>query len=527
MSTVKPSRKTLVALAVLAVSGNFSLFAHHIPDEILIRWNTPPQADTWEIRAASLTITKLRDIEGSPWQLWKMPHGRPCEEALGPLSVDPAVAVAQPNYLRASYGTVPNDPLITSQKHLDNIRAYAGWDFETGASTAITIAVIDTGVDITHPDLIDNIWSSPTDTTVDGTDQDGSGFDGDKNGRNFASDNNDVSDVAGHGTLVAGVAAARGNNATGVSGVVWRAKILPIQIFKLTGCGAAPPPCADDATLVTAINYAVRVTTVSSLRSYTGRTVINMSLGGSTTSQILLDAINQALANGIMVVAAKGNDGNSSPIYPSDYPGVLGVGAVTNTDTLAYFSNFGAGTDLVAPGVDIFGTKNGGGYFSNSGTSFSSPQVAGAVALIYSALPSATTSQVESVLLSSLDDLGAPGRDDYFGYGRLNLFKIMRRARYGTLVDFDALAHAIAMPNPYKVATGQTVTFSVPNSIVGANPKVEIYDVSGSLIRQLTGTSWDGRNENGASVASGVYVFRVKTDNGKSQGRVIVEASGS
>lgn len=138
-------------------------------------------------------------------------------------------------------------------------------------------------------------------------------------------------------------------------------------------------------------------------------------------------------------------------------------------------------------------------------------------------LPTATTTQVEAWLYNGADDLGASGRDDYFGYGRLNVFKTLSLARYGALPSSGDAERALAIPNPFHRSSSGRVTFSVDSSIVGANTSVQIYDLGGSLIKQLTGFSWDGTNDEGVSVVSGVYFVRVKTDRGQAVGRVIVE----
>ncbi|MEK6543884.1 MAG: S8 family serine peptidase, partial [Elusimicrobiota bacterium] len=357
-----------------------------------------------------------------------------------------------------------------------------------------------------------------------GVDDDRNGFVDDIRGWDFTGgEDNDPYDCLGHGTLVSSVAGAASDNGIGVSGVSWGAKILPLKVFPDSGF-----PSCNDATssnIIEAINYAVLVATSTAHRNYTGRLVINMSLGGSVYSAAEQSAVDWALANNIPVVAAKGNSKNSDPVYPSDYAGVIGVGATDNTDSLAEFSNFGSGTDLVAPGVAIYGAKLGGGYGVQDGTSFSSPQAAAAVALVFSAKPSATISEVDDILFAGVDDLGAAGKDDVYGYGRLNLFKLMRMARFGNVSDYDGAKESIAIPNPFKVSALSRVTFSVPDTIVGQEPRVEIYDVSGMFIRELEGFSWDGTNQYGAKVATGIYLFEVSTSKGKARGRVIVDAS--
>jgi subtilisin family serine protease len=216
--------------------------------------------------------------------------------------------------------------------------------------------------------------------------------------------------------------------------VSWGAKILPLRVFSdFDGCSSA-----NSAHIAQAIYYAVWAATASTHAGYTGRTVINISLGcqfhpaACPPTQVEQDAVKFALSQGVPVIAAKGNFGTSNLVYPSDYTGVFGVGATNSKDQLASFSNYGSSLAMVAPGTDILGAAAGGGYRDDDGTSFAAPQVAGAAALLFSALPAATTAQVLEILLASADDLGDPGRDDFFGAGRLNLFRAMRHARYGS-----------------------------------------------------------------------------------------------
>ncbi|MBI4669115.1 MAG: S8 family serine peptidase [Elusimicrobia bacterium] len=421
-------KKFLLSLVPLSLIPLFPLFGAYVPDEILIKWSEAPAASTWTIPGTGIAIFRVKTVGTGGWELWKLADHKKVETALpyvaamamgsglhlsfvssdlraakGSLQqmtnedltpLPPAITAYATNDYRYPFGRVPNDPMIASQWHLDAIRAYAGWDFEVGASNPVTIAVIDTGVDITHVELSSGtgkIWTNPGDPPGGG-DQDANGKTDDCAGWDFADEDGDARDCLGHGTLVASVAAASTDNGTGVAGVNWKAKILPLKIFPDSGCNTA-----DSADIVAAIDYAVWLSTayVSSI----GRMVINMSLGcpgagecGSVCSDndAEKDAISRALAHGVLVVAAKGNCGDSLRVVPSDYSGVIGVGAVNRTDSLASFSNYGSGADLVAPGSEIFGAAKGGGYSANSGTSFSAPQAAAAAGLILSVLPAAT-----------------------------------------------------------------------------------------------------------------------------------------
>lgn len=524
-----------ISLTFLLVTANL-VHADHVPDQILIKWKTRKTLTQTKValklpgagkNAApiikEIQIEKEKEISALGWELWKLPPGENAGAMTAQLRENPDIEAVELNHWRRPVGVVPNDPLLNKQKHLDLIRAPAGWEFSVADSTNVTIAVIDTGVKISHVDISSKVWTNPVDSTADNVDQDGNGYRDDINGFNFEDNNNNVTDIVGHGTQVAGIAAATANNAIGIAGVAWGARLLPLQVF--TNSCQDDPPCASDDKIAEALAYAVWAATATH-RAYTGRMIINMSLGGTTPNALLQNAINLALSNNVLVVAAKGNFGDSTPVYPSDYAGVIGVGYTTAHDILATQSSYGAGADLVAPGVDIFSTNMLDSLYSNAGegSSFACPQVAGAAALILSLLPTASTTQTQTVLIEGADDLGSPGRDDLYGYGRLNLLKTLRRAKFGTLSTFDGIEKAIAIPNPYKITSARQVTFSVPDAIArGSNPSVEIYDLGGSLIRDLQDFSWDGKNQAGAYVASGIYIFYIQTNRGQAQGRLIVE----
>ena len=272
----------------------------------------------------------------------------------------------------------PNDPRYPEQWHLPSVSAPQAWDVTTGSSQ-VTIAVIDTGVDYNHPDLAGRCVA----------------------GYNYVMRNSDPMDDNGHGTHVAGIAAAVGNNSTGVAGMDWQARIMPLKVLDASGAGY-------DSDVAAAIRYAAD----------NGARVINLSLGGPDYSYALAEAVNYAYNRGATVVAASGN-GGSSVSYPAACDHAIAVGALDSANALAYFSNRGPALDLTAPGVSILSTVPGG-YQRMSGTSMASPVVAGCASLVLAAHPAYTSSQVESALKSGATDLGSPGFDTDFGYGKVN-----------------------------------------------------------------------------------------------------------
>jgi subtilisin family serine protease len=287
----------------------------------------------------------------------------------------------EPNYEVTILETVPNDPGYTRQSYLNNIQAPSGWDYSTG-SPAVTIAIIDTGVDLTHIDLAGKIIA----------------------GYDFIDNDSSPQDANGHGTMVAGVAAAMTNNGAGVAGVSWGAQIMPLRVLDAAGNGSYNNVAQ---AVIWATDHGARV--------------INLSLGGSNYSSILADAINYAVAQGVVVVAATGNSGLGTVFYPAALPGVIGVGATDLSNRLASFSNTGAGVDLVAPGVSIYSTYPGNMYSDLNGTSLSAPQVSGFAAILLSMPSMQFSSDVVNLMESTALDLGASGWDSQYGYGLIQI----------------------------------------------------------------------------------------------------------
>ncbi|MEC7709239.1 MAG: S8 family serine peptidase, partial [Planctomycetota bacterium] len=294
-----------------------------------------------------------------------------------------------------------------------DIDAPEAWDITTG-SRDVVIGVIDSGVDVTHPDLAANIWVNPGETPNNGIDDDGNGFIDDVNGWDFYDDDNTPNDGNGHGTHVAGTIGAVGNNNLGITGVNWEVSLLPLRFLGNDGSG-----WTSDA--VAAVNYATM------LKRYFGINVVatNNSWGGGGYSRTLDRAIEAANDEGIMFVAAAGNEGNNNdtnPRYPTNYdaPNVISVAALNRNDNLAGFSNYGATTvDVGAPGVSIYSTLPGNSYGSFSGTSMAAPHVAGVVGLLNAAKPGISVTEVSNAILGTVDTLQSLNGKTVSG-GRVN-----------------------------------------------------------------------------------------------------------
>lgn len=300
----------------------------------------------------------------------------------------PEVAHTEPNAIFTAL-TRPNDPNFGNQLGLANVSATNAWDLETGSPT-VRIAVIDTGVNGLHEDLFGRV--------IEGYD--------------FVNDHpisrNSDSDDNGHGTGIASVAAAQGNNRLGMTGLAWNVEVMPIKALNQTGSGTT-------REVMLGIRYAIE----------RGANVILMSIGSTTPSTLLEQAINEAWDRGILTVAAAGNDGavGANLLYPAQYNHVLSVGATFSTDVRAPFSNFGSALDVVAPGVDIMHATDDGGYATGSGTSYAAPFVAATASLLKSRHPGLTPDQLFHAIRDHTDTVaGMNGADwtDQYGSGRLN-----------------------------------------------------------------------------------------------------------
>ena len=324
------------------------------------------------------------------------------------------VAFAEPDYKIVGQA-IPNDPSFGSlwglhQSNDVDIDAPEAWDSARGTGVTI-VAVIDTGVDYTHPDLAANMWRNLGETAGNGLDDDGNGRIDDIFGYDFANNDGNPMDDNNHGTHVAGTIGAVGNNGIGVTGVAWTTRIMALKFMGANGSGST-------SAAISAINYAVA----------NGAKILSNSWGGGGASNGLSSAINAARQAGVIFVAAAGNsssNNNVTPTYPSNYvttlDNVVSVAATTSSDTLASFSNYGSNTvTLGAPGVSILSTVSGGGYASFSGTSMATPHVAGALAVLWDQNPTWTYQQVLQRLRDSVTPLPALAGLTITG-GRLNL----------------------------------------------------------------------------------------------------------
>jgi subtilisin family serine protease len=412
------------ALAALVSLGAAPGFADGgqsdvVPGQLVVGFkpNASEKQQRKAVNKAGVTIEQeLASIDGA---LVSVDPGE-TDAAAEELSRQRAVDYVEPNYVLRAH-RLANDRFFGEQWGLRNVGQYGGkpgadihaseaWDVTTGAN--VTVAIVDTGVDYAHPDLAPNIWTNPADP-ANGVDDDHNGFVDDVHGADFVDEDSNPTDDAGHGTHVAGIIGAKGNNTTGVAGVNWDVKLMALKFLDADGSG-------NTADAANAIDYAVSH----------GARVINASWGGPGLSMALYQAIRRAGDNGVTFVAAAGNDGDNNdvkPDYPAafDLPNVISVAATDSTDQLVDFSNYGAtSVDLAAPGDDIESTvppaTDSSGYASFSGTSMATPFVTGAVGLYLSRFPQASGDQARTAILTNVDKLPSLAGKVATG-GRLNV----------------------------------------------------------------------------------------------------------
>lgn len=305
------------------------------------------------------------------------------------------IEYVEPNFiLMQNEVSGPNDLLYQEnyQWNLPVIGTEQGWNVTRG-NEEIQIAIVDTGVDLNHPDLKNRLVK----------------------GYNVIDDRSEPDDDNGHGTHVAGIIASETNNNEGVAGMTWYSKIMPVKAMGAKGYGTT---FDISKGIVWAVDH--------------GADVINLSLGNYQPSKVLEEAVRYAYENNVVMVSAAGNDSSNQPTYPSAYPEVISVAAVDYNGNRASFSNYGDYIDIAAPGVYIPSTYFNEQYAALSGTSMAAPHVAGLAALIKSANPGLTSSQVIRIIKNSAIDLGEQGKDVQFGNGLIDVNSALQEANKET-----------------------------------------------------------------------------------------------
>jgi thermitase len=463
----------VLAFLISAVDAAIAQPIGYVRQRVLVKFHRGTPESQAQSALAQLGVREQARVARIGVRVLSLPSGKRVEDVVRWLRNRRDVEFAEPDWILPPANTVPNDPQFPNQWHLSKIAAPAAWDSVIG-SPAVVIAILDTGCDPNHPDLAPKYVP----------------------GWNFYDNNSDWSDVYGHGTAVAGCAAAVTNNAQGVAGVAWDCRIMPIRI-------SDPNGYANLSTITSALVWAADQ----------GARVANISYRVSEYSS-LQSAAQYFVGKGGVVTVSAGNQ--ATFISDPDNPYVLTVGATTSSDTLASFSNTGNIVDMVAPGSNITTTQRGGGYATWSGTSFSAPITAGVAALVIAAQPGLSGRQVMQVLIESCDDLGATGWDSTYGWGRLNAQKAVARALSG-IITGDTTPPSVQFASP---AAGATVSDTVLVS-VNATDNVAVDSVAISLngvtVANLTKApytwSWNTTN-----YANGAYnLTAVATDTSGNQ----------
>jgi subtilisin family serine protease len=452
--------------------------------------------------------------------------------AAADLATQPGVRAACPNYHLQLFSTLPNDTYVSRQWAVQHesdsdIQLPEAWDVEKG-NASVLIGIMDTGVDLGHPDLVNKIWTNPDEILGNGLDDDGNGYVDDVQGWDFGGSDNDpnphfVSDAIGldvgfHGTFCAGLAAAQTNNDTGIAGASWNCKIVPLKI--------AHP---DSGLVLSAASAAF------AYAADKGVDVLSLSFGAPGDPgipeyfQALVDLATDA---GVLCVAAAGNDSTSDMHYPAAIDRVLAVAGTDSTNQRAWFSNYGSWVDCAAPSAWMWSTISRNypfdfltayifilalewdgvnPYMRGDGTSFAAPLVAGVAGLMRAYAPGLTPEQIAQQIVNTGDVLPF---DKPIG-PKVNAY----RALTELVVAADpAAARGLAIqsvaPNPIADDDG-VVRFTLPSA---GRVDLAVYDAAGRRVRELVSgerpagphaARWDGRGDGGARLLSGVYFLRL------------------
>ena len=435
-----------------AGSGEFA------PGRILVKFKQ--EAKIAEIHAANATKT-TKIIPGLDVHVVSLPPGKGVQQMVEQFKKARGVEYAEPDYI-AYADAIPDDTSFGSQWGMNNtgqsggtadadIDAPEAWDITTGDSGVI-IAILDTGIDEDHvdlsgkvdPDLTTNFTTSPT-----------------------------SDDIYGHGTHCAGIAAANTNNNIGVAGVGYNCSLMNVKVLGDDGYGSY-------SWISNGITYATN----------NGAHVISMSLSGSSSSTTLKNAIDYAWAHNVVVVAAAGNNGSSTPRYPAYYDNCIAVAATDRNDNKASFSNYGDWVDVAAPGVSIYSSVPNNGYANYNGTSMATPHVAGLAGLLWSTSYGTSSSSVRNRIESTADQI--PNTGNYWIWGRINAFEAVK---VNNTIDIAA----IEVSAPISVVQGDVVNVAVTVKNVGSQ------DVTSNINVTLTDDT-DGANIGTQTIGGGLVV---------------------
>jgi len=458
-----------------------------VPDEIVIKFKPLASEKVKQnvLKSYGLSIKDVISGLGTDIIVVKVSSSVK-DKVIEALKKNPNVEFAEPDFIGQQQDS-PNDPSFPNQWSLKKVNAPTAWDINIGSSS-IVIAVIDSGLLATHEDL--------SGRTVPGY--------------NFLDNNTDTADVTGHGTGTASIVGAATNNAKGMAGMDRNSPIMSIRVIYFNKADPYDPynGTYTNSNLVKAIKYAADH----------GASVINMSLGGTSGSSALRDAVNYAWGKGAVLVASSGNStqSNTAVLYPAKYPNAIAVGNSDPNDNKYIGSNYGPELDVMAPGysITIASKVSDTSYSNGTGTSYSAPLVSGLAALILSAKPSLTNQQVVDIITGTALDLGAAGRDDLFGWGRVQADKALQLAVFSPPPpDTEPPVVSITQPLNGAVVSG-TFTVSASASDNTAVSRVEFY-TDGTLTFSDTVAPYDLTIDTVSSgLPNGNYTFTAKAFDG-------------
>jgi subtilisin family serine protease/ligand-binding sensor domain-containing protein len=448
------------ALKSIGVRSLEPLFSSELIRQIAIQAPAGESLTTYRLR-----LTEGTDIQAAVKELAALSDVRFAEPDYIAFPADAPASASMPILAPAASQLTIDDPLYAQQWGLARINIEGAWD-DTYGSPIVTIAIVDSGIDLTHVDLAGNLWVNPGEIANNGLDDDSNGFVDDVNGWNFISGSKDVSDENGHGTLVAGVAAAIGGNGQGIAGVCPQCRIMPVKVTQTSGT-------ANYSDVAAGVLYAAQK----------GAKVINISLGGYANSNILKNAIDTAVNGyGAVVVAGAGNDNLNQSFYPAAYENVLAVAGTQIDDTKVATSNYGAWVDVTAPGLDIRTTALGGGWLDNSGTSFAAPFASGLAGLLKALHPDWSQALIRSQITHTADNVDGvnPALTGLLGSGRINA------------------GSAMQTPHPVLQVAGYSV-----NGLANGRP---VLGATSNMIVTLNNDWWDAPNVTGTLSTADPYV---------------------
>jgi len=364
--------------AVPAEGGKAAVASNKAEDRLLVKVKAGANAQSLATKHGA---QEKKALGTSGWKVFHVPAGQ-VDKYAAALANDANVEAVEFDYIVEAHLT-PNDPAYGSQYHHKNVQSAQAWDISTGSN--LTIAIVDTGVDINHADLKSKLVA----------------------GYDFVNNDSVADDDNGHGTHCAGIATATGNNGTDGVGIDWSAKIMPIKVLNRRGSGYT-------SDIIDGVYWAAD----------RGANVISMSLGGGSKSSAFQSAITYAWNKGAIVVAAAGNSSTSTPSYPAAYDNVVSVASTTSSDVMSSFSNYGSSwVDVAAPGSSIYATRDGGGMTTMSGTSMATPVVAGLATLTWSVKPGASNATIVNRIYATTDSIAGTGTS--YKYGRVNAYKAL------------------------------------------------------------------------------------------------------